>query len=72
MCIRDSSVALALAQGKSEVINAKRLRIKECDRIIATSSQLNELGGSVVELSDSMTIRGVSEFVGGNLSLIHI
>ena len=62
------SVALALAQGKSEVINAKRLRIKECDRIIATSSQLNELGGSVVELSDSMTIRGVSEFVGGNCS----
>ena len=62
------SVALALAQGKSEFINAKRLRIKECDRIIATSSQLNELGGSVVELSDSMTIRGVSEFVGGNCS----
>lgn len=62
------SVALALAQGKSEVINAKRLRIKECDRIIATSSQINELGGAVVELPDSMIIRGVNEFVGGNCS----
>ncbi|MFQ8706194.1 MAG: 3-phosphoshikimate 1-carboxyvinyltransferase [Thomasclavelia sp.] len=62
------SVALALAQGKSEVINAKRLRIKECDRIIATRSQINELGGAVIELPDSMTIRGVNEFIGGNCS----
>lgn len=62
------SVALALAQGKSEVINAKRLRIKECDRIIATRSQINELGGVVIELPDSMTIRGVNEFIGGNCS----
>lgn len=30
------SVALALATGRSEVINAKRLRIKECDRLVAT------------------------------------
>lgn len=62
------SVALALAQGKSDVINAKRLRIKECDRIIATRSQLNELGGTVTELPDGMTIRGVNEFTGGNCS----
>ena len=62
------SVALALAQGKSDVINAKRLGIKECDRIIATRSQLNELGGTVTELPDGMTIRGVNEFTGGNCS----
>lgn len=62
------TVALALAQGKSEVINAKRLRIKECDRIIATRSQINELGGMVVEQPDSMTIKGVNEFNGGTCS----
>ena len=62
------TVALALAQGKSEVINAKRLRIKECDRIIATRSQINELGGLVVEQPDSMTIKGVNEFNGGTCS----
>lgn len=62
------SIALALAQGKSEVKNAKRLRIKECDRIIATRSQINELGGMVIELPDSMTIEGVNQFMGGNCS----
>lgn len=59
-------VALALAKGKSAVINAKRLRIKECDRIVATSSQINELGGIVTELSEGMIIEGVNEFQGGN------
>lgn len=59
-------VALALAKGKSAVINAKRLRIKECDRIVATSSQINELGGIVTELSEGMIIEGVNEFHGGN------
>lgn len=62
------SVALALAQGKSEVINAKRLRIKECDRITATSSQINELSGMVQELPEGMIIDGVNEFNGGNCS----
>ena len=61
-------VALALAKGKSEVVNAKRLRIKECDRIEATSSQINELGGMVTELSEGMIIEGINEFEGGNCS----
>lgn len=62
------SVALALAKGQSEVINASRLRIKECDRIVATSSQINELGGQVKELSDGMIIEGIDEFTGGDCS----
>ena len=61
-------VALALAQGKSAVINARRLRIKECDRIVATSSQLNELGGIVSEEDDGMFVCGVNQFTGGNCS----
>lgn len=60
------SVALALANGKSEVVNAKRLRIKECDRIVATASQINVLGGKVKELSEGMSITGISELNGGN------
>ncbi|MFQ7193993.1 3-phosphoshikimate 1-carboxyvinyltransferase [Thomasclavelia spiroformis] len=62
------SVALALATGRSEVINAKRLRIKECDRLVATSSQINELSGNVKELPEGMIINGVDEFTGGNCS----
>lgn len=60
------SVALALSQGESKVINAKRLRIKECDRLEATSSQINELSGNVKELPDGLIINGVNEFNGGN------
>lgn len=60
------SVALALAKGESEVINARRLRIKECDRLEATVSQLNQLGIKAVELSDGMKITGSKEFTGGN------
>ena len=61
-------IDLTLQMLNQYVINAKRLRIKECDRIIATRSQLNELGGTITELPDGMTIRGVNEFTGGNCS----
>ena len=60
------SVALALANGKSEVVNARRLRIKECDRIVATTTQINQIGGKVQELDEGMIINGVKEFDGGN------
>lgn len=60
------SVALALANGKSEVVNARRLRIKECDRIVATTTQINQIGGKVQELDEGMIINGIKEFDGGN------
>ena len=60
------SVACSLANGKSEIINASRLRIKECDRIEATTSQLQVLGAHITELKEGMKIEGVEILHGGN------
>ncbi|WP_294581852.1 3-phosphoshikimate 1-carboxyvinyltransferase [uncultured Thomasclavelia sp.] len=60
------AVGLSLAEGESQVINAGRLRIKECDRIEATTSQINQIGGQIVELPEGMEITGVDYFTGGN------
>lgn len=62
------SLALALSQGQGEVINAKRLRIKECDRLSATVEELNHLGGNVQEYEDRMSFRPVTELKGGMVS----
>lgn len=59
------SVALGLAQGTSQVINAKRLRIKECDRIDATVDLLSTLGGDITSDESSMTIKGVDHYTSG-------
>lgn len=62
------SLALALSQGSSQVINAKRLRIKECDRLSATVKELNTLGAKVIEHEDSMEFTGVNGLTGGHVS----
>ena len=53
------SVCAAFAEGTTKIINAERLRIKECDRLKATAELLNNLGGKVKELSDGLEITGV-------------
>ena len=62
------SLALALSKGHSEVINAKRLRIKECDRLSATVKELNALGANVIEHDDRMEFTGVDKLSGGHVS----
>lgn len=62
------SVCAAFAEGTTKIINAERLRIKECDRLKATAELLNNLGGKVKELSDGLEITGVSSFKGGNVN----
>ena len=56
------SVCAAFAEGTTKIINAERLRIKECDRLKATAELLNNLGGKVKELSDGLEITGVSRW----------
>ncbi|MCR5350484.1 MAG: 3-phosphoshikimate 1-carboxyvinyltransferase [Acholeplasmatales bacterium] len=58
------AVLCALTKGKSEFINAGRLRIKECDRITCMKEEINKLGGNVVENENGMTIEGVDRFKG--------
>lgn len=60
------SVACSIAKGKSEIINAKRLRIKECDRLVATTAQLNILGANITELPQGMDIVGTTQLIGGS------
>lgn len=62
------SVCAAFAEGTTKIINAERLRIKECDRLKATAELLNNLGGKVKELSDRLEITGVSSLKGGNVN----
>jgi len=52
------ALACAKAQGVSRIYNAKRLRIKECDRLKATVEVLNQLGIKAIEKEEEMIIEG--------------
>ena len=56
------AVLCALSDGKSHLINASRLRIKESDRITAITTELNKLGAKISETKDGMIIEGVKNF----------
>ncbi len=59
------SVCASFAEGTTKIINAGRLRIKECDRLKATADLINSLGGKVIELPDGLEITGVTKLVSG-------
>lgn len=52
---------------RSEIFNAKRLKIKESDRLVAISTVLNAIGGKVTALDDGLIIEPVEEFKGGEI-----
>jgi 3-phosphoshikimate 1-carboxyvinyltransferase len=53
--------------GTTEIKNAGRLRIKESDRLKAISSELNKIGGHVLEKEDGLLIRGRERLAGGEV-----
>lgn len=53
------------AKGKSLLYNAKRLRIKESDRIKTTKELILALGGNAEETEDSLIIYGTGKLKGG-------
>ncbi len=59
------SLVAALSKGKTEIINAGRLRIKECDRLKAVATELNKLGAQIEEKEEGLVIYGVQELEGG-------
>ncbi len=59
------TVLASVASGKSEFINASRLRIKECDRITCMRLELKKLGAKIEENPDGMVIYGVDKLSGG-------
>lgn len=52
------SIAMALAKGKSQVKNAKELRVKETDRIYAIVNNLTKMGIECEEYEDGYSIIG--------------
>ena len=55
----------AFAEGKTQITNAARLRLKESDRLHTVAETLNRLGGCAEELSDSLVITGKPRLQGG-------
>lgn len=53
------SIACAATPGTVRIINAGRLRIKECDRLMATEKMLARFGIAVESTEDEIVIRGV-------------
>ena len=58
------TVLASVAKGKSNFINAARLRIKECDRITCMRVELEKMGANISETPDSMEIIGVEKLKG--------
>lgn len=54
------AVVAAHAEGKTEFINAGRLRIKESDRIVSTEELLQHLGVKTESTHDTLTVYGRS------------
>ena len=55
------TVLAAVSEGTTEIINAGRLRIKECDRLAAITQELNKLGADITELPEGLVIKGKPE-----------
>lgn len=61
------AVGAALCPGISRIFNARRLRLKESDRLRAVASELNKLGACVEEEDDGLVIKGVNKFRGASV-----
>lgn len=59
------SVAASLAEGRTHIVNAARLRIKESDRLTTTCRELSTLGARITEEPEGLIIDGVPGFTGG-------
>jgi len=52
------AIVAAFAEGDTHITNIASLRIKECDRIAAVTTELRKMGVTVDEFDDAMTIHG--------------
>ena len=59
------SALMALADGESRIANARRLRLKESDRLMSTFSFLNAVGADVALDKDDIIIKGRRALPGG-------
>lgn len=59
------AVLATQAEGVTRLTNAKRLRIKESDRLHTTTQELRKLGAEIVEHEDELIITGKTNLTGG-------
>lgn len=57
----------ALGEGRTEIVNAKRLRLKESDRLKAISIELGKLGACIVERQEGLVVDGIKSLKGGRV-----
>jgi len=62
------AVVACAAQGKTVIYNARRLRLKESDRLKTVADTLSLLGAAVSETADGLIIDGGKELRGGTVS----
>ncbi len=58
----------SVADGKTVIYNAARLKIKESDRILSTCNMISAIGGNIVPTADGMIIYGVGRLSGGEVN----
>ncbi len=61
------AVLAAVSEGKTSIVNASRLRLKESDRLTAIAEELNKLGAQVIENPDGLDIYGKEHLKGGEV-----
>lgn len=58
------AVAATQAEGRTEIRDARELRVKESDRIATLSAELRKMGANIEELDDGMIIYGPTQLKG--------
>lgn len=61
----------ALRRGRTRLLNAARLRMKESDRLAAVAGTLNTLGAKVAEGPDYLEFDGVEALTGGTVDSVN-
>ena len=61
------TVLAALSEGETRITGGARLKIKESNRLLSTSMELEKLGAKITVLEDSLTIQGVDTLAGGTV-----
>jgi len=61
------TVVACLAEGRTEIREAKELRVKETDRIKSMATELNKMGAKVIEVEDGLVIDGVKSLKGAEV-----
>ena len=63
------TVLATVSEGTTQIINAGRLRIKECDRLAAMTSELNKMGAKITEEAEGLIIEGQPEGLKGGVEV---